>query len=209
MPVETPKPVEKKSVDTHYSENLHRYASGNRLYDWHMRVFRESIADLLASTEATSVLDAGCGEGIVTNFLAEQDPSLDVSGVDASAEAISYADHHFGERVDFRTGDIFALPYDDDAFDCVVCSEVLEHLDQPGLAMAELKRVSRRHVLITVPLEPYFKFFNDLGRLLGVSYDPGHVQFWRHAGFKTFIRQHLTAPEFATKHYYQLALGEI
>lgn len=209
MPVETPQIAEKKSVDTHYSENLHRYASGNRLYDWHMRVFRETIADLLLSTGATTVLDAGCGEGIVTHFLAEQDDAMRVSGVDASADAISYADHHFGDRVDFRTGDIFALPFDDASFDCVVCSEVLEHLDQPGLAMRELKRVSRRHVLITVPLEPYFKFFNDLGQLVGVSYDPGHVQFWRHDGFQKFIRRHLTAPEFMRKHYYQLALGEI
>ncbi len=155
------------------------------------------------------MLDAGCGEGFVTRYLAQQNPALRLTGVDLSREAIAYAQEHFGELARFRTGSLYKLPFSDNSFDTVLCSEVLEHLDDTRRAVNELKRVARRYVLITVPREPYFKWLNDMGRRLGVSPDPGHVNFWTKKTFQDFIKSHFNAPVFATKHVYQMALAEV
>ncbi len=194
----------------HTSANHQKYTHPNRLYQWHLHAFLEQVYQLLDRTEAQSVLDAGCGEGFVTSYLAQQNPQLRLTGVDLNPEAIVYAQEHYGDRASFRTGSLYKLPFSDNSFDTVLCSEVLEHLDDTTRAVDELKRVARRHVLITVPREPYFKFFNDIGRRLGVSPDPGHVNFWTKKTFQQFIKNHFDAPIFAWKHViYQMALAGV
>ena len=191
------------------STNLHKYTYDNRLYQWHLQAFLNALADMLRQTGPQSVLDAGCGEGFVTNYLAQQQPDLKLTGMDLSQAAIDYAEAHFGDAATFRTGSIYKLPFSDNSFDTVVCSEVLEHLDDPDSAVTELKRVARQYVVITVPREPYFKWLNDIGRLIGTTPDPGHVNFWTKAAFQRFINRHFSDAQFAWKHTYQLAAGKV
>ena len=193
----------------HTSPNLHKYTYDNAFYQRHLQAFLARLYEMLATTEAQTVLDAGCGEGFVADFLARQDPNLRLTGVDLSEEAIAYAQEHFGERAQFRKGSLYKLPFSDNSFDAVVCSEVLEHLDDVDRAMAQLKRVARRHVLITVPREPYFQWLNNVGQLLRISPDPGHVNFWTKASFQDFIHLHFERATFDWKHIYQLVLCEV
>lgn len=189
------------------SPNLRKHSASNLLYRWHLEAFQETLYGMLADVGPETVLDAGCGEGFVTAYLAGRDPGLRITGLDASPGAIEYARARFGESAEFETGSVYELPYEADRFDAVLCSEVLEHLERPGGALAELRRVARSHVLVTVPLEPYFDWTNRLGRWLGLSPDPGHVQFWTHAEFRAFVGRYLDAPRFRRKHVFQLALG--
>lgn len=194
--------------EPHTSANKQKYSRSSRIAQWHLNSVMEAIYQLLAESGGASILDAGCGEGFLTDYLARRDPSLRLTGVDMSSEAIAYAEERFGERARFRTGNVYKLPFSDNSFDVVLCSEVLEHLDEPDLAVRELIRVARRHVVITVPNEPYFKWLNDLARALGISMDPGHVNFWTRSSFKAFIRSHFDNPVFSRKHIiYQLALA--
>jgi ubiquinone/menaquinone biosynthesis C-methylase UbiE len=193
----------------HQSANLHKYRSKSRLYQWHLRAFHEALYQMLRRTDAELVLDAGCGEGFVTTYLARRDPSLRITGVDVKEDAIAYARDHFGDLATFRTGSVYKLPFSDNSFDAIVCSEVLEHLDDPVRPLDEFKRVARRHVLITVPREPYFKWLNDLGRGLRLSPDPGHVNFWTKKTFQDFINGQFPQAAFAWKHTYQLALAQV
>jgi len=194
------------------SPNLHKYTSGGRLYYWHLRQFMHVLYETLATTAPQSVLDAGCGEGFVTRFLRRQNADWRLTGVDVSAEAIAYARHHPSHDegdARYRCGDLYDLPFDDGAFDTVLCSEVLEHLDHPDRAFDELRRVARRSVVVSVPREPYFQWLNDLGQALNLSPDPGHVNFWNRRGFRRFVRRHLHQPRVFTKHIYQLARGSV
>lgn len=194
---------------TYQSPNYHKHTHGNRLYRWHLRAFMQRVYEMLKQTEAETVLDAGCGEGFVIDYLHQQDPSLQFTGVDIDEDAIAYAKEHFGDYARFRTGSIYKLPFSDNSFDAILCSEVLEHLDRPERAIEELKRVAREHVLITVPREPHFHWVNSLGRWLGLSPDPGHVNFWTKATFQDFIRLYFEDPVFAWKHVYQIALAKV
>ena len=197
------------AADSYQSSNHHKYTIDNRVYQWHLQRFMRRMYEMLMEAGPEHVLDAGCGEGFVVDYLARQNPDLRLTGVDLSKEAIVYAQAHFAERGQFRTGSVYKLPFSDNAFDVVVCSEVLEHLDDPARAVHELKRVARSHVLITVPREPYFKWLNDLGRLLRISPDPGHVNFWTKETFPAFIGEYFERVEYDWVHVYQLALAEV
>lgn len=200
---------EPSAVDTHTSSNLERYTTSNPLYRWHMDAFHRRIFAFVQKADPDEVLDAGCGEGFGVHHLARRDPSLSLAGIDLDGEAVAYARERFGEVATFEQGTILDLPYEDDALDLVLCSEVLEHLPAPGKAVAELKRVARTHVLITVPLEPYFQTLNDLGQWIGLCDDPGHVQYWNHEAFQAFILDHFDEATFDRKHIYQLALCRV
>ncbi len=197
------------STEEYFSTNHLKYTHGNRIYRWHVNAFLERVSEMLAESEPATVLDAGCGEGFALDFLTDRHPDVRFTGMDLSKEAIAYAEAHFGEKATFRTGSIYKLPFSDNSFDTVLCSEVLEHLDEPDRAVEELKRVARRHVLITVPLEPYFQKLNDLGKLLRINPDPGHVNFWTKGSFRHFIDGHFENARCDTKHIFQLALAAV
>jgi SAM-dependent methyltransferase len=88
------------------------------------------------------VLDAGCGVGYGTAFLAER--ARRVVGVDLSEEAISYARRRYGAaNVEFAVADLLALDRGDAEFDVVCAFETIEHLTKPERFVAEARRVLR------------------------------------------------------------------
>jgi len=76
------------------------------------------------------------------------------------------------------------LQYKDNSFDLVICSEVLEHLENPQKALRELIRVSKKYILVSVPNEPWFYLFNytQWGK------DIGHINKWSKNKFVKFIK---------------------
>ncbi len=112
------------------------------LSEWHGRLVRHLAG--LVPADATSVLDVGCGSGHLLRAL-ERVPLR--AGLERARRALR---HVPGLGV---LGSAHALPFADDSFDVVVCTEVLEHLEDPVLAgaVAELKRVCRRVLLVSVP----------------------------------------------------------
>lgn len=190
--------------DTYWSPNYHKYATDSRLYRWHLRSFLDCVYETLVAPQPTTVLDAGCGEGFVIDYLTRQNDQLELTGVDLNRDALRYARRHFSEQATYRHGSLYDLPFPSDAFDAVLCSEVLEHLDEPEQAVCELKRVAQQHVVITVPREPYFRWINRLGQRFGLAPDPGHVNFWTEESFRAFINRHFEKATFEQKHLYQL-----
>ncbi|MFO1054801.1 MAG: glycosyltransferase [Planctomycetota bacterium] len=105
------------------------------------------VADVrqMLPDDVGSVLDVGCGDGLVKLALPSH---LQVYGIDGSREAL----RHAGSGV--VRGGVTELPFPDRSFDLVMANDVLEHLDDAalGATIAEMRRVASRHVLVTVPL---------------------------------------------------------
>jgi hypothetical protein len=93
-----------------------------------------------------SILDVGGAEGYAMS-LARHLTGADVVTVDLSRSACERACEFWGLRA--AALDAADLPFADDAFDLVLCSEVVEHLSHPFHTIAELLRVARRYVLLT------------------------------------------------------------
>jgi len=81
------------------------------------------------------VLDAGCGTGLNLRHLPEGSVGLDINPRNIELVAKRLPTHPA------VLGDIEAMPFDDEAFSTVLCTEVLEHLPNPELALAEIRRV--------------------------------------------------------------------
>ena len=128
----------------HSRNPLVRYIHNKRL---------EIIKSLVAGYTGR-LLDCGCGEGHLL-----QGVSGDKYGIDTSRSALLKA----GERnpdTEFLCGSLEHLPFDDDYFDVVICSEVLEHIRDYRKAVSEILRVTKKAgiMIITVPNERNWTF---------------------------------------------------
>lgn len=127
-------------------------------------------------------MDVGCGEGFTLNKLKKNNIGKKYLGIDYSKTAIEIGKRLYPE-LDLKTGDIYKLEFKDNSFDLVICSEVLEHLENPLKALKELIRVSGKYILLSVPNEPLFQLFNftQWGK------DIGHINHWTSFGFKKLV----------------------
>ncbi len=99
---------------------------------------------------ARSALDVGCGDGYLCHVYKNVLRVPRVAGVDCAGAHVRRARSTF-PGIPFVQGDIYDLAFGDGAFDVVSAVEVLEHLEDPARAFAELARVAAREVIVTVP----------------------------------------------------------
>jgi 2-polyprenyl-3-methyl-5-hydroxy-6-metoxy-1,4-benzoquinol methylase len=95
------------------------------------------------------VLDAGCGTAYGATMLAEAG-ALAVEGVDIAEDVVRAVESRIPEGVNLTVADVQELPFEDGAFDVVVCFEVLEHLDEAERAVKEFARVLAKGGFVVV-----------------------------------------------------------
>lgn len=87
-----------------------------------------------------TVLDIGCGAGILTNALAKEGHT--VFGIDLSAKSLEIAEQYDQtKKVTYQVANAYSLPYPDKSFDVVCAMDVLEHVEEPRLLISEASRV--------------------------------------------------------------------
>lgn len=109
-----------------------------------------AMFEVMSRISFSTLLDVGGAEGYKA-FLAQSLFGSNVVTTDVSAEACNRAREIF--NLEARPADIHSLPYADETFDMVICSETLEHVPDLRAAVSELLRVARTAVVITVPHE--------------------------------------------------------
>jgi SAM-dependent methyltransferase len=121
----------------------------------HHRVLSELIHAALYSCAPHTVLDVGCAEGMYAFSAARANTvavGMDISETKLQRAASYAAKFEVADKAFFLSADGHHLPFGDDSFDMVICSQVLEHLSDPELAMRELARVAKRWVVVSVPV---------------------------------------------------------
>jgi ubiquinone/menaquinone biosynthesis C-methylase UbiE len=116
-------------------------------FDWSS--FKDSSSNFkiiaqLIPEDVNSILDIGCGNGLITNELAKK---YQVVGVDRSKAALEFVK---GDKIEASCD---SVPVEDQSFDMVLSSELLEHLDAPTFekTIKELERISKKYILVGVP----------------------------------------------------------
>jgi ubiquinone/menaquinone biosynthesis C-methylase UbiE len=113
------------------------------------------VGAILKEVMGTSVLDVGCGRGHLVDQLTAV--STEVVGCDIVVDE-ALVDR---EGLRFVQGSVEQLPFADGAFDTVVTTHTLEHVQRIDRALCELRRVARRRLIVVVPKErPYRYSFN-------------------------------------------------
>jgi ubiquinone/menaquinone biosynthesis C-methylase UbiE len=89
------------------------------------------------------ILDVGCGTGVVGKDLLERNPQAMLYGLDIEPSILRQAKEKFSNagKSAFIGGDAYALPFKSETFQIVTCQYVLQHLAQPIMALAEMRRV--------------------------------------------------------------------
>lgn len=178
------------------TSNYRKHTSENALQRRLIDRFHAKLALIVTGLAPDTMLDAGCGEGFVADVFLKAMPDVKITGFDVLDDSVTLARQR-NPRATFATGDISNIDHPDDSFDLVYCFEVLEHLREPDRALAELTRVARKHVVLSVPHEPFFCLANAArGKNLDIrprGSDPDHRNFWSRQKFAEFAGLHLDA----------------
>ena len=168
--------------------NYLKHQSRNALQKYFINRFYGALLTFVRLADPSGLADVGCGEGFTLERIRNSGYRGQVVGIDNSDEALLLG-KGLHPDFDLRKGDIYRLPFHDKSFDLVLCNEVLEHLENPRTAVAELMRVSRKHLLLSVPNEPFFMLANLLrGKNISrFGNDSDHRNHWSTAGFTRFL----------------------
>lgn len=172
-----------------------KYTSNNRLVQFLNRVYLRNITALVHRARPCRLLDVGCGEGVVLRHLDRHLRGVSVVGLDVDGTGLRVAQSQ--NSVSLVQGSVYSLPFAAGSFDLVLCCEVLEHVEDPDAALAELSRVSSHRVLLSVPNEPIWRLSNMArGKYLRhFGNTTGHIQHWTRWAFLRQIRAHLEVTE--------------
>lgn len=184
-----------------------KYGTRNPIARALMRGFTGAVTELYLGTGAARVLEVGCGEGRLAQQLIRAARPARFEACDVELRPIPDLD----PQIALREASIYALPYPAASFDLVICCEVLEHLADPAAGLAELARVSARHVLLSTPWEPVWRALNlARGRYLrALGNTPGHVQHFSRRALRELAARHLDLLELRRPLPWTVILGAV
>ncbi|WP_354701880.1 methyltransferase [Paraconexibacter sp. AEG42_29] len=172
-----------------------KYGSSNPVVKRLMKNFEATLAELFTLSAPTSLLDVGCGEGVLIHEWAQQIAPARVVGLDLEEESIQagWAQRQ-ADNLEYKIMDVSqkGLPFADDEFDVATAIEVLEHVPDPADTVAEMARVASKWLLVSVPREPLWRglnmargaYWKELGNT------PGHINHWSKKSFVQLLSQH-------------------
>jgi 2-polyprenyl-3-methyl-5-hydroxy-6-metoxy-1,4-benzoquinol methylase len=175
-----------------------KYGSSNPVVKRLMAGFHSTLEELWAQAAPQSVLDVGCGEGVLTEEWAARLDDGRIVGIDLDDPKLraEWA-RRSRPNLEFRVEEATSLSFGDGEFDTACAIEVLEHVPEPEATLAEMARVASRHLLVSVPREPLWRGLN-LARgayLRDLGNTPGHVNHWSKRAFVALLSRYGTVEE--------------
>jgi SAM-dependent methyltransferase len=174
-----------------------KYGSTNPVVKRLMAGFEGTLDELFRAAAPTSLLDVGCGEGVLTAKWAQRIDGR-VVGIDLDDPQLhaEWAQRQ-APNLEYKVMKAENLPFGDDEFDTATAIEVLEHVPDPEHTVAEMARVASRHLLVSVPREPLWRglnmargaYWKDLGNT------PGHLNHWSKRSFVRLLSRYGTVAE--------------
>jgi 2-polyprenyl-3-methyl-5-hydroxy-6-metoxy-1,4-benzoquinol methylase len=170
-----------------------KYGSSNPVVRRLMAGFERTLDELLARAAPRSLLDVGCGEGVLVHRWALAMPDRRIVGIDLEEESIQAGwARRQAANLEYRTMPADDLPFATGEFDLATAIEVLEHVPDPERTLAEMARCAERHLLVSVPREPLWRALNMArGAYIGqFGNTPGHLNHWSKRSFARMLSRH-------------------
>jgi 2-polyprenyl-3-methyl-5-hydroxy-6-metoxy-1,4-benzoquinol methylase len=170
-----------------------KYGSTNPVVRRLMAGFEASLDELFARADPKSLLDVGCGEGVLTHRWATRLADRRVVGIDLEDPPIQaeWAKRQ-APNLAYRIMKAENLPFADGEFDVGTAIEVLEHVPDPEHTVAEMARVAQSWLLVSVPREPLWRMLNMArgAYLKDLGNTPGHLNHWSKRSFAALLGRH-------------------
>jgi 2-polyprenyl-3-methyl-5-hydroxy-6-metoxy-1,4-benzoquinol methylase len=170
-----------------------KYGSTNPVVRRLMAGFERTLDELFSQAAPKSLLDVGCGEGVLTHKWAARIAPGRVVGIDLEDPTIQAEwEKRRAPNLDYRVMKAERMPFADGEFDVAAAIEVLEHVPDPEHTVAEMARVASGHLLVSVPREPLWRGLNMArgAYLKDLGNTPGHLNHWSKRSFVALLSQH-------------------
>jgi 2-polyprenyl-3-methyl-5-hydroxy-6-metoxy-1,4-benzoquinol methylase len=169
-----------------------KYGSTNPVVKRLMAQFEGTLEELFKQAAPASLLDVGCGEGVLTHQWAQRIDGR-VVGIDLDDPQL-HAEWKGRQcaNLEYMVMKAENLPFGDDEFDVATAIEVLEHVPDPEHTVSEMARVASGHLLVSVPREPLWRGLNMArgAYLRDLGNTPGHVNHWSKRGFVQLLSRY-------------------
>ena len=175
-----------------------KYGSTNPVVRKLMNGFESTLEELWHKAAPDSILDVGCGEGVLTEQWADKLGSGRIVGIDLDDPKLKAEwDKRRRGNLEYRVEDATNLSYADNEFDMATAIEVLEHVPDPERTVSEMARVAKRWVLVSVPREPLWRGLNMArgAYLKDWGNTPGHINHWSKRSFVSMLSRYGTVEE--------------
>lgn len=169
-----------------------KYGSANPLVRRLMASFEGALDELMDRAGPGSLLDVGCGEGVLVHRWARRlGEEVRVVGIDLREESIQAGwAQRTAPNLEYRVMAAENLPFAENEFDLASAIEVLEHVPDPERTLGEMARCARRHLLVSVPREPMWRMLNMArgAYLSQLGNTPGHLNHWSRRAFVDLLQ---------------------
>jgi ubiquinone/menaquinone biosynthesis C-methylase UbiE len=175
-----------------------KYGSQNPVVRRLMAGFEAALEELWTRAAPGSVLDVGCGEGVLTEQWADKLNGGRIVGIDLDDPKLRAEwDTRRRPNLEYRAEDATHLSFADDEFDLASAIEVLEHVPDPERTVSEMARVAKRWLLVSVPREPLWRALNMArgAYVKELGNTPGHINHWSKRSFVQMLSRHGTVEE--------------
>ncbi|HEY4996863.1 MAG TPA: class I SAM-dependent methyltransferase [Solirubrobacteraceae bacterium] len=170
-----------------------KYGSSNPVVRRLMGAFERTLDELFTLASPASVLDVGCGEGVLVQRWAQRLGNGRVVGIDLEEESIQagWAEHS-APNLEYRVMEAENLPFAAEEFELASAIEVLEHVPDPEHTVAEMARCASRHLLVSVPREPLWRMLNMARGAYwpALGNTPGHLNHWSRRSFVAMLSRY-------------------